>query len=119
MSYSVQGSRSDHYGGRWSDASVHSDWNRDDEHDWNHHHYRWYDGGWLIIEAGPSPVEYQTGSVESSVQQKLSEQGYYNGPIDGDIGPGTRHAIAHYQDDKGLPVSGHIDGSLLASLRLD
>ena len=119
VSHSIQGNRSNHYGGRWSEASAHSDWSRHGEHDWNHHHYRWYDGGWLIIDVGPSPAYYQTGSLESRVQERLSEQGYYNGPIDGDIGPGSRHAIAHYQADQGLRVDGRIDDPTLVSLRLE
>jgi hypothetical protein len=118
-SYSVQGNRGNQYNGQWSEASVHSDWSRHGEHEWNHHHYGWYDGGWLIIDAGPSPAYYQSGSLESRVQERLSEQGYYNGPIDGDIGPGSRHAIANYQADQGLRVDGRIDDPTLASLRLE
>jgi len=118
-SYSVQGNRGNQYGGQWSEASTHSDWSRDGEHDWHNHHYRWYDGGWLIIDTGPSPDYYQTGSLESRVQERLSEQGYYDGPIDGDIGPGSRHAIAHYQADQGLRVDGRIDDPTLVSLRLE
>jgi len=119
QNFAVQGTRSNHYGGRWFAANMHSDWDRGSVHFWNHHHYRWYDGGWIIIDAGPSVAYYRSGgSVASRVQERLAQQGYYNGPIDGDIGPGSRNAIANYQADHGLPVTGHIDEPLLSSLGL-
>jgi Putative peptidoglycan binding domain len=53
------------------------------------------------------------------VQRELRRRGYYRGSIDGDVGPGTRNAIANYQDDRGLPVTGRIDRNLLRSLGID
>jgi hypothetical protein len=50
------------------------------------------------------------------VQRALKRRGYYRGTIDGDVGPGTRSAIRAYQADRGLPVTGRLDGSLLRSL---
>ena len=50
------------------------------------------------------------------VQRALARKGYYRGGIDGDIGPGTRAAIRSYQYNRGLEVSGRIDGTLLRSL---
>lgn len=58
------------------------------------------------------------GSLDAQVQSELARRGYYRGPIDGDIGPGSRAAIARYQAERGLRVTGGIDGSLLASLGL-
>lgn len=55
-------------------------------------------------------------SLEARVQRALSRRGYYYGPIDGDIGPGSRRAIARYQALNGLPVTGTITRSLLRSL---
>lgn len=117
--FSVQGNRSNHYNGQWVAGDTHSDWDRNGDHHWNNHDYRWYDGGWLIINVGSSPDYYGAGSTGSNVQAKLAQQGYYHGPIDGDIGPGTRHAIANYEGDNGLEVNGRIDGPLLASLGLE
>jgi hypothetical protein len=57
-------------------------------------------------------------SVGVDVQRALAKRGYYGGVIDGDIGPRSRAAIRAYQVDKGLPVTGVIDGALLRSLRL-
>jgi len=116
----VHGNQSNHYNGQWVAVDTHADWDVHAEHSWNHHRYRYYDGGWLIIDIDPAPdVYYGSGSTGSSVQASLAQQGYYHGPIDGLIGPGTRRAIAHYEVDNGLQVNGIIDGPLLASLRLD
>jgi peptidoglycan hydrolase-like protein with peptidoglycan-binding domain len=53
------------------------------------------------------------------VQQELAREGYYRGSIDGQVGPLTRAAIAAYQKDNGLPVTGKITGDLLQSMGLD
>jgi hypothetical protein len=119
FSSAVRGNQSNHYDGQWVSADSHSDWDVNSEHSWNHHHYRYYDGGWLIIDMDPSPIVVGGGSTGTSVQASLAQQGYYHGPIDGDIGPGTRRAIAHYEGDNGLPVNGVIDEPLLVSLRLE
>lgn len=58
------------------------------------------------------------GSIEVDVQRELRRRGYYRGPLDGDIGPGSRAAIRAYQADRGLGVSGRIDSTLLRSLGL-
>jgi len=113
--FTPQGNRSNHYGGQWVDASVHADWGNSGEHYWHHHHYRWYDGGWIIFNPGYAGG----GSIPSAVQQSLSQQGYYNGPIDGDIGPGSSSAIANYQSDHGLTPTGQINDPLLQSLGLE
>jgi hypothetical protein len=52
------------------------------------------------------------------VQRALRRSGHYYGDIDGDIGPESRAAIREYQRDRGLPVTGRIDNSLLRSLRI-
>ena len=116
--FAIKGSQSNHYDGRWSSADTHSDWDQQTNHRWRNHDYRWYDGGWLIIDTGDSVGYDQSGSVGSAVQASLSRQGYYHGPVDGEIGRGTRHAIAAYESDNGLPVTGRIDEPLLISLRL-
>jgi hypothetical protein len=115
----VQGNQANHYDGRWSAASSHSNWDQNTDHRWNNHDYRWYDGGWLIIDIGPGPGDIGPGSVGSNVQESLAQRGYYDGPIDGEIGRGTRRAISHYESDNGLPINGQIDEPLLVSLRLE
>jgi hypothetical protein len=110
------------------------DHHHDDHHDHGHHHgsYRYYPyyygSGYyysrpsvgISITSRPS---YYRGSSYSDdlavdVQRALARRGYYRGPIDGDIGPGSRSAIRAYQYDRGLAATGRIDQSLLRSLRL-
>ena len=49
-------------------------------------------------------------------QQTLHEKGYYNGPIDGIIGPQTRNAIREYQKAEDLPINGELDAQTAAKL---
>jgi len=57
-------------------------------------------------------------SANTLVQAELARLGYYHGPIDGNVDPGskTSRAIALYQRDHRLPVTGAIDGNVIASL---
>jgi hypothetical protein len=50
------------------------------------------------------------------VQEQLQRNGYYDGPIDGVLGPMTREAIAAFQADNGLAVTSVIDEPTLAAL---
>lgn len=54
--------------------------------------------------------------VIANVQATLQQQGYYQGDVDGLIGPLTRGAIAAYQRDHGLYVTSAIDQPTLESL---
>lgn len=65
-----------------------------------------------------APREYYGNSTDAAVQRALARRGYYQGSIDGDIGPQSRRAIARYQQDHGLRVTGSISSSLLRSLGL-
>jgi Putative peptidoglycan binding domain len=56
--------------------------------------------------------------VTVNVQEALAAGGYYDGPIDGILGPMTREAIAAYQADNGLAVTSAIDEATLATLGL-
>ena len=58
----------------------------------------------------------QPDQVIVDVQQQLQRDGYYNGPIDGTLGPMTREAIAAFQADNGLSVTSVIDQPTLATL---
>lgn len=60
---------------------------------------------------------YSSPSLGIDVQRGLARQGYYRGPIDGDIGPGSRSAIRAFQADNGLAPTGRIDRRLLEALR--
>jgi Putative peptidoglycan binding domain len=56
--------------------------------------------------------------VIANVQTQLYNEGYYDGPIDGILGPDTRAAIADYQADHGLAVTSAIDQPTVESLGL-
>jgi putative peptidoglycan binding protein len=56
--------------------------------------------------------------VIANVQTQLYNEGYYDGPIDGILGPDTRAAIADYQADHGLAVTAAIDEPTVESLGL-
>lgn len=58
------------------------------------------------------------GVSGAAVQRALAERGYYYGVIDGIIGPRSRDAIADFQSDAGLAVTGEINYSLLRELDL-
>jgi hypothetical protein len=97
-------------------STARADW-------WGHRHYR-HDH--VVVAPGPVIavdigyrrhyyVEHHR-SLDADVQVALARRGYYHGPIDGDIGPGSIAAIRAYQYDRGLPVTGMIDGPLIRSL---
>jgi hypothetical protein len=56
--------------------------------------------------------------VTVNVQEALAAAGYYDGPIDGILGPMTREAIAAYQADNGLAITSAIDEPTLATMGL-
>jgi hypothetical protein len=54
--------------------------------------------------------------VIANVQAALQQEGYYQGDVDGLLGPLTRGAIAAYQRDHGLYITSTIDRPTLSSL---
>jgi hypothetical protein len=115
----------------WSDrryhrppTTIYRNWDRGRIYSWNNNRWRWYGGNWIIYDASPSVV-YTTealpvvgSSVIASVQEELQDKGYSPGPADGVMGSRTRSAIAEFQEDRGLAVTGTINNSLLRSLGL-
>jgi Putative peptidoglycan binding domain len=112
------------------------------DRNWWHHHYNrivfygggyWYwNSGWWYPAWGYNPYynsyvydgpifgygQASPGDVTAEVQRALARQGYYYGPIDGILGPGTRSAIQRYQIDRGLAVTAAIDEQTLYRLGL-
>ena len=64
---------------------------------------------------GPDSTDPIDLAVE--VQTELARRGYYNGPIDGVIGPGSQMAIREFQTAAGLSATGQIDDNLVSTLR--
>ena len=58
------------------------------------------------------------GQVLENVQLALRDLGYYQGPIDGLIGPQTRDALAAFQRDNGLVETAAVDEPTLVTLGL-
>ena len=57
-------------------------------------------------------------SGDAAMQRALAKRGYYQGAVDGQIGPQSRRAIARYQADQGMRPTGTISDSLIRSLGL-
>jgi hypothetical protein len=56
--------------------------------------------------------------VIANVQVALRDAGYYFGPITGSLDVETRAALANYQRDQGLPITGAIDQPTIETLGL-
>jgi len=70
-----------------------------------------YDGP--IYASNP---EEDPAQVVANVQSALQQQGYYQGDIDGILGPQTRAALADYQSAQGLEPTGAVDEPTLETL---
>jgi hypothetical protein len=53
-----------------------------------------------------------------AAQEALKNQGFNPGPIDGQMGPRTRTAVADYQRKNELPVTGMLDDATMAKLNV-
>src|ERR1700722_6626006 len=104
---------------------------------WRGHYNRivFVGGGWYFWNAGywypawgydsssyypyDGPIYGYNGmapdQVTVGVQSQLQRDGYYAGPIDGQLGPMTRQAIANFQADHGLAITSAIDEPTLDS----
>jgi putative peptidoglycan binding protein len=128
----------------WYEASRRFNWReRHDRSWWRHHHgntrfvlfgggYYFWDNNYWYPAYGYDPAysrytydepiygynNYDPGQVISNVQIQLQNEGYYDGEVDGQIGPMTREALARYQADHGLYVTRAIDEPTLEALGL-
>lgn len=73
----------------------------------------------------PRPASYpgevagkpEVSAVVLEAQQKLAQRGYYAGPSDGNFSADTSLAVASFQSDAGMPITGRIDNRILDLLR--
>ena len=72
--------------------------------------YSYYSGYAVPTESG--------NGVVSSIQSQLAKLGYYRGAVDGVAGDETQAAIARYQEDNDLSVTGTVTAATLQSLGL-
>jgi len=82
-----------------------------DSYDYNTQEPYSYYGGY----AAPSQSD---NAVVSSLQSQLAKLGYYRGAVDGVAGDETQAAIARYQQDNDLSVTGTVTAATLQSLGL-
>lgn len=116
--------------------NYHKQWH--DRGWWRSHYNRivFVNGGWYYWNAGywfpawgydPSVSYLYDGPIYAvngmapdqvivDVQEQLQRDGYYDGAVDGVLGPMTREAIAAFQADNGLAVTSVIDQPTLATL---
>ena len=95
-------------------------------------YYYWRDGCWYpawgydpsaayYVYDGPIYVGHRAeppDQVIADVQAELQQMGYYQGEVDGLLGPLTRQALSAYQADHGLVQTAAIDEPTLDSLEL-
>ena len=75
--------------------------------------YYAYDGPIYVGQRAEPPDR-----VIADVQAELQQMGYYQGEVDGLLGPLTRQALTAYQADQGLTTTAAIDQPTLDSLGL-
>ena len=75
--------------------------------------YYAYDGPIYVGQRAEPPDR-----VIADVQAELQQMGYYQGEVDGLLGPMTRQALTAYQADQGLTTTAAIDEPTLNSLGL-
>jgi hypothetical protein len=98
------------YGSDPSDYYGYEDYPYDSSDSYTQDPYSYYNG-----YAGPAE---SSNGVVSSVQSQLAKRGYYRGAIDGVLGDQTEAAIARYQEDNDLSVTGVVTAATLQSLGL-
>jgi len=88
--------------------------------------YDYYPYDYFIGDSADVPPAYQGTTTTApapdptvtAVQTQLSQQGYYGGPVDGLFGPTTRDAVARYQAEQNLTVTGSLTPDTLQALGL-
>lgn len=64
-----------------------------------------------------APPVVQRGTVQQA-QQRLGREGFYRGIADGELSKSLSHALANYQQEENLKVSGRLDMETLDDLNL-
>jgi peptidoglycan hydrolase-like protein with peptidoglycan-binding domain len=89
---------------------------------WDFYPYNGYDyypyDYYTDVEQSAQDYAQQADPNVSAVQSDLAQLGYYDGPIDGIFGADTRTALARYQVDHQLQVTGSLTNDTLQSLGL-
>jgi Putative peptidoglycan binding domain len=78
--------------------------------------YGYYTGVQPDYNTAPDNGAPVADTTVEATQERLAQLGYYNGPVDGIFGPTTRDAVAKYQIDNQLDVTGSLSPDALQSL---
>ena len=73
-----------------------------------------YDNGDYYDQGGYA--DQYSDSTVAAAQERLAQQGYYRGQVDGVFGGETRRAVARYQTNHGLRVTGSLTTDTLQAL---
>lgn len=84
----------------------------------DYYDYDNYPSGYDDQSAYGDPDQYESNSTVSAVQSALAELGYYRSAVDGVDGDETQAALARYQEDHDLSVTGTLTAATLQSLGL-
>lgn len=63
-----------------------------------------------------APTSTTMNQEVAAHQQRLTDLGYWLGPVDGQLGPSTAHAITAFQKAEGLPRTGLLDNATVERL---
>jgi peptidoglycan lytic transglycosylase B len=83
--------------------------------------------GPVLVETGTAgttgeqrPEQRQTISKDNIklIQERLTAEGVYAGPVDGELNAQTEAALRQYQQKRGIPVSGAADEETLKQLQI-
>ena len=77
-----------------------------------------YSDEYAYNDSAPVYDDQYWQDLAMKVQSALSRRGYYDGPIDGVIGPDSSRAIRAFQEAQGLPATGRIEPNVLRPLKL-
>jgi membrane-bound lytic murein transglycosylase B len=74
-------------------------------------------GGGDLVRPWPANERLLTAEESVELQQHLARAGFYDGEIDGKLGPASRAAIRAWQSGRGLPADGFAGLQLLETRR--
>jgi Putative peptidoglycan binding domain len=78
----------------------------------------YYDNQPAYDQSYSGGYDQSANSSVAAAQDKLAQQGFYRGQIDGVLGPETRHAIVRFQSSRGLRVNGELTSETLDAMGL-
>src|SRR5207247_7845280 len=105
----------------WGLSPAYFPWDYDAYYAYGDYPYDYYDYAPYDYDGQPASVnldQYGDNATVSAVQSQLAKLGYYRGAIDGVEGDETQVALARYQEDRDLSVTGTVTAATLQALGL-